>query len=265
MKKAITLLLVLLMLVGVAQAEWREGTSPSQPYEGVPNVDLSEEFGYLMLYPNDNNLQVEHFCQRLYIYTPREDVKASDGIFYLCSGDKKDGEIWSTPMNDADVVTVRPITEGELLGLIWGGGTCFEVRLPESLELGKSYFVNMEEGCMFSDGGVKSPTVGGTDSWTFSLEGEYGISAMQIRRPRGNDYVEGILDAQSGDEIRFDLVLGGEAETAVLYRGNDSVEFDETAFEQSGEVIGEITGENPVWGVLFFDDQGNQVDRIELR
>ena len=265
MKKTITLLLALLMLASVAQAaEWSKGTAPNHPYPGVPEVNLSEEFGYLMFYPN-NHLNPEHYCQNLFIYTPREDVEASDAVFYLCSEEKSDGAIWSVPMNDTEVITVRPITEAELVGLLWGGGTCFEVRLPESLTLGQSYFVNMEEGCIVSRDGVKSPTVGGMKGRTFTLEGNYGISAMQYRRPQGNRYEEGVLKPEEGDEVRFDLVLGGDAEMAVIYRGNDSVDFGETIYDQSGEVIGQITGENPVWGVLFFDRRGNQVDRYEFR
>ena len=265
MKKGITLLLVLLMLVGVAQAQqWSEGTSPSQPYTGVPMVDLTQEFGYLMLYP-DKSVGVEHYCQKLCIYTPREDVKASDGTFYLCSESNRNGEIWSTAMNNTDAITVRPMTEDELIALMWGGGTCFEVVLPESLELGESYFVNMEEGCIVSTDGVKSPTIGGTDSWAFTLEGDYGISALQYRRPQGNGYEEGVFHPQAGDEIRFDLVLGGQAAMALVYRNNESVEFDETAFDQSGEVIGQITGENPALGVLFMDAQGNEVGRVKIR
>ena len=266
MKKAIALLLlVLLMFAGVAQAaEWSEGTTPSQPYLGVPEVDLSKDFGYLMLYPNEI-LSAEHFCQRLFIYTPREDVEASDANFYLCSEENPNGAIWSTAMNNTDVITVRPITEAELIGLLWGGGTCFEVFLPETLVLGQSYFVNMEEGCIVSHDGVKSPTIGGVDSWSFSLDGEYGISAMQYRRPHGRSYEEGVLNPKAGDEVRFDLVLGDTAEMAVIYRGNDSVDFEETTYDQNGEVIGYVTGENPVWGVLFMDNLGNQVDRIEFR
>ena len=168
-------------------------------------------------------------------------------------------------MNNTDVVTVRPITEAELIGLLWGGGTCFEILLPETLVLGQSYFVNMEEGCIVSDDGVNSPTIGGTDSWKFTLEGDYGISAMQYRRPQGNGYEEGVLNPEEGDEIRFDLTLGGEVAMAVIYRGNESVDFEETFYGQSGEVIGKVTGENPIWGVLYLDDQGEQVDRFEFR
>ena len=261
----VLLMALLLMLTGMAQAaEWRDGTAPGKPYEGVPEVNLSENIGYFMFDPNEA-MSAEHFCRRLYIYTPREDVVASNGTFYLCSEAKKDGAVWSTAMNNTDVVTVRPINEAERTGLIWGGGTCFEILLPETLTLGENYFVNMEEGCIVSGDGMKSPAVGGMDSWAFKVEGDYGVSAMQYRRPQGSGYEKGVLNPRSGDEVRFDLVLGGAAETAVIYRRNESVEFDETTYNQSGEVTGSVTGENPVWGVLFMDAQGNEVDRIEFR
>ena len=264
MKKASVLLLALLMIVNVAQAaQWRDGTSPSQPYAGVPQVNLSEEFGYLMFFPN-MTIGAKNFCQKLLIYTPREDVRATDGEFHLCSEVKSRGSLWSTKMNDTEAVTVRPIDEEELTGLLWGGGTCFEILLPDTLTLGQSYFVNMDEGCIVSTDGVKSPTIGGTDSWAFTLEGDYGVSAMQYRRPQGKGYEEGILTPKKGDEIRFDLVLGGNASTAIVYRNNESVEFDETYLGRSGEVIGRVTGESPSWGVMFLDALGNQVDRFEV-
>lgn len=272
MKKAIALVLALIMCMGVAQAaQWEEGTSPSQPYPGVPEIKLDEQMGYMMFYPTDKaqmgvKMGIETACQRLYIYLPREDVKAGDATFYLCSEAVKRGEIWKTAMSNTEAVTQRPITEEELDGLLWGGGTCFEIKLPETLELGTTYFVNMERGCIVSDDGVDSPEVGGTDAWTFTLEGDWGVNKMTYRRALDNGkYEEGLLSPKGGDEIRFDLVLGGDAVAAVVNRfADESVEFDSSYFTESGEVTGMVMKENPQWLVVFLDDSGNELNRVEF-
>lgn len=272
MKKVIALALALMMCLGAAQAaEWAGGTSPSRPYPGVPEIDLNEQLGYMMFYPTDKSAQgvkmgVENACQRLYIYLPREDVKAGSGTFYLCSEAVKRGEIWKTAMNDSEAITQRAISEAELEGLLWGGGTCFEIKLPQTLELGTTYFINMERGCIVSDSGVDSPEVGGTDAWTFQLEGDWGVSKMSYRRALGNGkYEEDLLTPAAGDEIRFDLVLGGDAVAAVVNRFQDeSVEFEELYFTESCEVTGVVTKENPQWFVTFLDAAGNALNRVEF-
>lgn len=272
MKKAIALVMALMLCAGIAQAaEWEEGTSPGQPYPNMPEINLDEQMGYMMFYPTEKSGQgakmgIESACQRLYIYLPREDVKAGDGTLYLCSEEVKRGEIWKTSMNDTAAVTQRAIREEELDGLLWGGGTCFEVKLPRTLELGKTYFINMERGCIVSEGGVDSPEVGGTEAWRFTLEGDWGVNGMEYRRSLGNNkYEEGLLTPQAGDEIRFDLVLGGDAVAAVVNRFQDeSVEFETTYYAESAEVTGVVTKENPQWFVMFLDDAGNELNRVEF-
>ena len=266
MKRLMVLVLVVLMLcAGMAQAaEWREGLSPSQPYVGVRPVDLDEHMGYMMFYPSAK-MQAENACQRLFIYLPREDVKVGNGTLYLCV-EGESTPIWSTVMTNAEAVEQREITEEELTGLLWGGGTCFEILLPKSLEFGKNYFVNMTRDCIVTtDGKLDNPEVGGTEAWGFTLQGEYGVGGMEYRRPAPDgSYVDGIMKPQAGDEIRFDLVLGGNATMAVIYGYNDSVDFDVTSFDESGEVVGSVMTEYPMWGVMFLDAQGQEVDRVEF-
>ena len=267
---ALALALTMLLCVGTAHAaEWPAGTGPSQPYEGRPEVDLNEEFGYLMFYPDqdpDSGVQLfmSHACQRLYIYLPREDVKIGDGTFYLLS--ERPGVIWQTKMDNADAITLRPIDDNELDGLLWGGGVCVEIKLPQTLELGRDYFVNMTRGCLIAGDGIDSPEVGGKDAWSFTLEGDYGVNLMEYRRALGNGkYEEGILRPQAGDEVRFDLVLGGDAAMAVVNRFTDnSVEFATQLYQESGEVIGTVLGDDPAWYVIFMDEQGAELSRVEF-
>lgn len=270
MKRVMALALAMLLCAGVAlAAEWPEGTSSSQPYPGRPQVDLNEEFGYLMFYPDQDvekglQLFMSQACQHLYIYLPREDVKLGDGTFYLCS--ERPGVIWQTKMNNTDAITLRPMDEEELEGLLWGGGVCVEIKLPKTLELGRDYFVNMTRGCLIAGNGIDSPEVGGTDAWSFRVEGDYGVNLMEYRRPLGNGkYEEGILHPQAGDEIRFDLVLGGDAVMAVVNRYRDNtVEFETQLYETSGEVTGIVLSDDPVWYVMFMDAQGAELNRVEF-
>ena len=263
MKRAIALALAMLLLGGaVAAADWREGTSPAMPYDGVPEMDLSKQIGYMMFYPQAD-IPAQNMCQKLCIYLPREDATAGEGVVSLRSEEGK--ELYSTAMNDEEAVTRRDITEQELDGLMWGGGTCFEIALPKTLELGKTYYVTLDRGCIAAPNGVENPQMNSTDGWRFTLEGEYGVSAMAYRRAlAGGRYDERVFSAQAGDEIRFDLVLGGDAVKAVLYGYGDSVDFLTTTYETSCEVTGEVAAPNPSWGVVFLDSEGNELKRIDF-
>lgn len=264
MKKLVAFVLVTLLLcTTVALAEgWGDGKSPSKPYPTLPEVDLDLQFGYMMLYPQAN-FAAEYACQRLYVYVPREDVVVGEGTLYLRA---ENGDlILETAMTNADVVRQRTITPEELVGLIWGGGTCFEIRVPKSLTLGATYFVNMESGCLVTEGGVKSTQIGGTDQWRFTVTGDFGVSNMEYRRPLENGkYEKEIVAPQAGDEIRFDLVLGGEAAYAALYSNTESVDFPTATYTESGEIIGSVMDDSPDWGVIFLDAQGNVLDQVEF-
>lgn len=261
MKRIIALALALLLLTGTASAEWAEGMNSSKPYEGVPEVNLDEQIGYMMFYPQDG-LPTVTACQRLYLYLPREDVQAGEGTLYLYN--ERGDEVWSTAMNDAEAVTVRSINAAELTGLLWASGTCFEVLLPRTLELGKTYYVNMARGCVVAENGVENAQLGGTE-WAIKMDSDYGVSGLEYRRKQDDGtWEEGILHPTAGDEIRFNLVLGGDATIAAIYKYNDSVDFLMTTFVESCEVIGEVTSDNLVWGVMFLDAWGKEIDRVEF-
>ena len=266
MKRIFALVLAVMMLCAVAQAaEWVEGTSPSKPYPDQREVDLTETFGYMMFYPN-HGLGAQNSCQKLFIYTPREDVTVGEGKLYL--GELEDGLIWSTPMNDTSAVTQRPITEAELNGLLWGGGTCFEILLPKTLELGKNYVVNLELGAMkTTDGKVNNWEVGGTDMWYFTVEGDWGVSNMEyLHYEEGSEDGETVMHPTAGDTISFDLVLGGDAVRAIVYSyGEDAtVDFLVQVYDESGVVTGTVLAENPAWGVQFMDADNNVLSREDF-
>lgn len=264
MKRIITIALTTLLLcTGIACAQgWGDGLGPSKPYSGNPEVDLDTQMGYMMFYPSEKwpeAMRAQNACQRMYVYLPREDVNVAEGTFYLYTSDGK--LQFELPMN-SDTVIERPIKESELDSLMWGGGTCFEIVLPRSLEVGQSYFINMTEGAIVSEGGVKSPTIGGKTSWQCTLYGDFGVSGMEYTRPKEKN--ASVTKAQAGDQIRFDLVLGGAAVEASVYGHDDTVDFLKTHYDESGEIVGDVLADNPEWGVIFLDMWGNQVGQVEF-
>lgn len=265
MKRIIAMvwLAALILCLGAAQAAgWHEALGPGQPYANVPEVDLTKELGYMMFYPN-RDMSVETVCQTLYIYLPREDVTAGKGVLSLNTAE--DGPVLSIGMNDTDSVRQRAMSEEELDVWMWGGGSCFEIRLPQTLEFGKSYFVTMAKNCIVTENGVGNPAIDTPNAWRFALGGEYAVSGMGYRRPQANgQYEESVMTAQAGDEIGFDLVLGGEAKSAVLYSRDASVDFPTVYFEESSQIKGIVTGDIPAWGVMFFDAAGGQLAQIEF-
>lgn len=254
---ALMLLVVLTFPAAALAASWEGGRSPSQPYIGVPEVDLETTLGYMMFYPN-STMPAEHFCKKLMVYLPRRDVKAGKGQLFLCS--EESGEELRFNFNDEKYVRLRDMTEEELGSLLWGDGVCFEITLPESLKLGAGYFVNMERGCIVtSNGRVTNNSIGGTDSWAFTLLGDYGAGELRYRRQVKEEEYETVLTPTKGNEVIFELILGGEAKMAALYCWDDTMAFDSVTLKESGTVVGQVLDENPAWGIVFMDEDGNEL------
>lgn len=260
---ALVLMAAMLLCAQAAQAaDWPEGLGPEQPYANVPKVDLNEQLGYVMFYPN-RNMPAENVCQTLYIYVPREDVTIGEGSLELRTA--RGGVLQRVEMTDAERVTLRAMQEAELDALHWGSGMCFEVQLLSSLAFGQDYFVHMAQGCIMAEGGVESPAVNNAEQWSFTLTGDYGVGELAYRRSLANGRWEpSVATPQAGDEIRFELLLGGDAATAMLYSRDGSVAFPETFVEASGSVTGTVTGDAPSWGVLFLDAEQNEVDHLDF-
>ena len=257
MRKWIAVVLAMLLVcAGMAQAvEWAEGKSPGKPYANLPEIDLNKNIGYMIFSPSAI-MPIQYACQRLFIFLPREDVKAGDGKLRLYASEG--GEVWSTAMTNDVLITQRPIMEDELEGLMWGSGTCFEIKLPKTLDLGKSYYVNLDAGSLITaDDGLKNPAVIGDANWAFSVDGAFGVSGMEYLRDG-----ETALLPMSGDTIRFNLQLGGDAVSAVLIGYNDSVSFYSTKYTQSTVVTGSVTDDFPAWAVRFLDADDNVIEEV---
>ena len=259
MKRIITLILLLILCAGSAlAAEWPEGLGPGKPYSTVKAVNLEKELGYLMFYPSQDD-PVETMCRTLFIDLPREDVAPGDGTLQLCT--RKDGVVLSIPMSDEALVHARPLSEAELTALRWGGGTRFEIHLPKSLAFGKDYYVTLAEGCIVTESGLRSPAISKKNAWSFTLSGDYGVSGLAYHKPGVSSHA---ITAQAGDEIRFALVLGGDAASAAVYSRDASVDFHVASYHANDQVIGTVISDSPAWGVLFFDEAGNLIDQLEF-
>ncbi len=262
MKKLIALFVALLLLYAVpaSAAQWADGRSPQQPYLGVPAVDFTQTLGYMMFYPNAK-MDVGTGVRTLFVYLPREDVYAGSGELTLRT--QEDRDAWTIAFNDTQYVHQREMVEDELVSMQWGSGTCFEITLPVSVKIDRHYYVDLARDCIISnDNTVSNPARDGEETWSFDTKSEYGVSEMSYRRMLADgSYEEGIVNPQPGDEIRFDLVLGGEAKTAALFQLSGA-NFTTASYTESAEVIGSVTEDDPAWGVLFLDASGNQIAQI---
>ena len=184
MKKMIALVLAGLMLLGgvCLAGQWSEGRSAAQPYPNLPEVNLSETIGYIMLFPRAK-LPVTRFCDVLEMYLPREDIVAGEGLVHLY--EKVDGEsveVCYVDFSNPDDFEIREMSDEELEDLVWGGGTCIEMYLPKSLEFGNGnheYYVLMDAGCFTAaEGNLNSLQITSEEAWTPVISGEYGISGL---------------------------------------------------------------------------------------
>lgn len=262
--KKIAILIALMMCLSTAfAAEWADGRSPSKPYAGSPEVDLQKELGLAIGHPNAK-MPADSCCEVLRVYLPREDVQAGTGRLFLCS--ETAGEVLRVEFNDETYVLQRAIEEEELVGLMWGSGTCFEITLPFSLALDEGYFVNMEANCIVTtDGKLGNKTVGGTDQWAFRTDREYGVGNKEYFHPVEGGEPEGrVVDPKAGDTVSFDVKLGGEAKMAVLYHKGDSMEFENATILESATVTGTALTDDVSWGVVFLNEANEILEVVDF-
>ena len=290
MKKVFALVVIAALLVSAGAAlaaDWTEGRSAAQPYAGVPEVNLDQTMGYIMMYPRAK-LPVDRFCNTLEIFLPREDVVAGKGklMLYGSQGGEKAALVESVNFEDGQAVKIRAMTEEEMRDLLWGGGTCIEIHLPISLRFDTNYYVLMEQGCFTASGGkVVSPSIGNPEAWAPVLQGDFGVAGMYYsqgtapaaapaegaegetaeptKAPDAGEPVVKLVPSE-GDRITFDIVLGGDAKTAVIYSENDSVQFLQPEYSQNATVTGTVATPNVKLGVVFLDENGQVVDVVNL-
>ena len=296
MKRLFALVLVCLLCVSSACAvEWADDLGPDQPLPGVRKLDLTKEMGYEYMYPKPG-LEVQYFCNVLEIYLPREDVELGEGHAHLY--DSTDTEVADIDFANPDQVELRVQQESELVAKKWGSGVCIEMHLPVSLKINEGYYVLMDLNC-FTAGENKVSNYDLVDKtqWTPVLTGDYGIASLFYFAPPApaedgeaeaveateeaveeNPFdkpmvAEAPVEAEelgepkynpvTGDRIHFDLVLGGDAKTAVVFSENDSVFFEQLEYTESCPVTGTVTKDELDWGVVFLNEKDEPIQVIK--
>ena len=301
MKRLLAVVLICLLCgTGALAAEWAESLGPEQPLPGVPKIDLSKEMGYDYTYPSAK-LKVKYFCNVLEIYLPREDVELGEGHAHLY--DSTDTEIVDIDFANPDQVELRVQQENELVAKKWGSGVCIEMHLPVSLKFNESYYVLMDLNCFTAgENHVSNYDLTKKDQWTPVMEGDFGIENLFYFTPpappeeeegeeteaveeeteeavEGNPFdksmasdaeapVEEVLgepkyNPVTGDKVHFDLVLGGDAKTAVIFSENDSVLVHQQDYTESSSVTLTITKDDLDWGVVFLDEKDEVIQVIK--
>jgi hypothetical protein len=301
MKRLLAVVLICLLCgTGALAAEWAEGLGPEQPLPGVPRIDLSKEMGYDYTYPSAK-LKVKYFCNVLEIYLPREDIELGEGHAHLY--DSTDTEIVDIDFANPDQVELRVQQENELVAKKWGSGVCIEMHLPVSLKFNESYYVLMDLNCFTAgENHVSNYDLTKKDQWMPAMEGDFGIESLFYFTPpappeeeegeeteaveeeteeavEGNPFdksmasdaeapVEEVLgepkyNPVTGDKIHFDLVLGGDAKTAVIFSENDSVLVHQQDYTESTPVTLTITKDDLDWGVVFLDEKDEVLQVIK--
>ena len=280
LRRAAALLMICALLLGTASAaSWREGTSPAQPYLGKPAANLERSLGYFMLYPRAK-MPARSFCDSLVVYLPREDVRVGTGMLKLYQADGT--QLLTVDVGDGSSVVIEPMTETELTSLMWGGGVAYRIRLPFSLAVGEEYRATLDAGAIaVTDSTVVNGPIGETNPWVIPVGGEFGVRGLNYRLGKpdfnpaevGPDYVyddtegEVTYEPVMGDTVSFDILLGGEATTAVIYDKDESFYFKKDTYtvadaDENGliHVSGKIVSpELGSWGILFQDEAGNLI------
>ncbi len=284
MKKLVALILVCLLCMATTAfaAEWAEGLSPAKPSNLKPAVDLNTTVGYWLPFPR-SGLPAERYCDVLELYMPNPDVALGEGTATLWNAD---GEVAKVDFADPDQVEMRDLEEEELEIMHWGSGVCIEMHLPVSLAFGETYYVTMDEGTITSNGGkTKSMQIPYTDQlpleeqyWTPSVTGDFGVGGLyysaapaeptdeeeEAAEPAEEAHAEPKLKPAKGDVVSFDVVLGGDAKTAIMYSENNSVYFETLEYTENSHVTGTITEDDVRWGVVFVDEAGQPVDYLVM-
>ena len=71
-------------------------------------------------------------------------------------------------------------------------------------------------------------------------------------------------EPEVGDAIHFDLVVGGDVASAVIFSDNDSVYFDNLEYVESANVTGTVLRDDLNWGVVFLNANGDVLNAINF-
>lgn len=266
MKKLIAIILVGLLLTCTAfAAEWTEGRSPSKPYLGQPEADFTKTIGYMMRFPNQK-LGMEGYCDHLTVYMPREDLAIGMGNVRVYEKGVRN-PIHTVDFRDGQSIVLRPMTETELDALLWGSGMAYEIFLPQSLQIGKEYYAAMDAGCLATaDWQMTNAEIKGAEAWPFAVSGEFGVQGLYYASYDAETETLGEthIKPAEGDRATFELVLGGNAKTALFYCADGSVAFESPMLTESGTYFVDVLSDSVNWGIVFLAEDGTTAGYIDL-
>ena len=286
--RALALALILALLTGAASAaSWREGTGPEKPYLGKPAVNLDRTLGYYMLYPQAG-FAAQYYCDCLTVYLPREDVTVGAGEMNLYAPDGS--LLFNVNVAENNAAVVEPMTEIELDSLMWGSGVAYRIRLPFSLPAlgaGEAYTATLDDGAILAAGGaVGSAALGVKEPWVIAVQGDYCIGGLSYREGRSTNLADVgpespietgetplTFDPKQGDTVSFDILLGGDAVSAVIYDPEGCLSFPQTTYTaEDKDTNGTIRAEGVItgaalgsWGVIFQDAEDEPLQIVMVR
>jgi len=174
------------------------------------------------------------------------------------------------------------------------------MHLPVSLKFNESYYVLMDLNCFTAgENHVSNYDLTQKTQWTPVLESDFGIESLfyftppappeeeegeaaeeapaetaeenpfeksmttEEEAPVEEELGEPKYNPVTGDKIHFDLVLGGDAKTAVIFSENDSVLVSQQDYTESSPVTLTITKDELDWGVVFLNDKDEVIQAIK--
>ncbi len=303
MKRLLALVLVcLLCATSALAAEWAEGLGPDQPLPGVPKIDLSKEMGYDYTYPSAK-LKVKYFCNVLEIYLPREDIELGEGHAHLYdSTDTEIADIDFTNPDQVELrvqqeneLVAKKWGSGVCIEMYLPVSLKFNESYYVLMDLncftaGENHVSNYDltektqwtpvlesdfgiEGLFYftppappeeEEGEAAEPVEEAPEETVEENPFEKSMVA-EDEAPVEEEEVLGEpkYNPVTGDKIHFDLVLGGDAKTAVIFSENDSVLVSQQDYTESSPVTLTITKDDLDWGVVFLNDKDEVIQAIK--
>ena len=303
MKRLLAMVLVcLLCATSALAAEWADGLGPEQPLPGVPKIDLSKEMGYDYTYPSAK-LKVKYFCNVLEIYLPREDIELSEGHAHLYdSTDTEIADIdFANPdqvalrVQQENELVAKKWGSGVCIEMYLPVSLKFNESYYVLMDLncftaGENHVSNYDltektqwtpvlesdfgiEGLFYftppappeeAEGEAAEPVEEAPEETVEENPFEKSMAAEETEEAPVEEVLgEPKYNPVTGDKIHFDLVLGGDAKTAVIFSENDSVLVSQQDYTESSPVTLTITKDDLDWGVVFLNDKDEVIQAIK--
>jgi len=303
MKRLLAVVLVcLLCATNALAAEWAEGLGPDQPLPGVPKIDLSKEMGYDYTYPSAK-LKVKYFCNVLEIYLPREDIELGEGHAHLYdSTDTEIVDIdFANPdqvelrVQQENELVAKKWGSGVCIEMHLPVSLKFNESYYVLMDLncftaGENHVSNYDltektqwTPVLESDFGIEGLFYFTPPAPPEEEEGEAAEAVEEAPEEtvEENPFEKSMVSEEAapveeeeelgepkynpvtGDKIHCDLVLGGDAKTAVIFSENDSVLVSQQDYTESSPVTLTITKDDLDWGVVFLNDKDEVIQAIK--